>query len=62
MYKFIKTPNKDDRKDLVNIKVSIVDDISGYDLADSFRAFMLACGFHPETVSDIFNEEVENED
>jgi hypothetical protein len=60
MYTLIKTPHRTDRtdrNDLMTIKITLPDDIGAVDLGSAFEAFMLACGYHPETVEGVFNQD-----
>ena len=57
MYKFIKLPALDDKHDLTSIEVSLPNDVSISDMSGAFEAFLLACGYHPDNVNELFGEE-----
>ncbi len=44
-----------------NHRLQVDSDGSAESFMDTFRAFLYVCGFHPETIDDLLNEENQDE-
>jgi len=56
MIKFIKTPDPNNHFDLTTVEISLEDGTAS-DLVETFKDFMLAIGYHPDTVKEYLNTE-----
>ncbi len=58
MIKFIKTPDPDNHFDLTTVEISVnCTGLGAPELVETFKDFMLAIGYGPETVKEYLNTE-----
>ena len=63
MIKFIKKADPENSHDIADVCITIpCSHCTATEIADVFKEFLLAIGYYPETVKQVFNEYDENEE
>lgn len=57
MYIFKHIRNPDNKYDLSNITFEVEGELALDELEPQIKSFLLACGFHPDSVMELFGEE-----